>query len=89
VLYIPDRTEKPQSCATGRRHRFVTKAHRRVLRIALSDTEGRRMANTPYELVVEGRTYAGTTDGEGLLDQRVPIDAQSGTGRSCAIAGRG
>jgi len=75
-VFIPDKEIEQESCETERRHRFQKKAPRQVLRIAVEGPDGNRMANTPYELVVEvGLVYEGNTNAEGLLEETIPADA--------------
>lgn len=78
-LFVPDRKPKSEPCATGRLHRFQLSAPKKLLRLAVEDLAGERMANASYVLVVEGATYEGTTDAEGVMEQAVPVDAEGGT----------
>jgi hypothetical protein len=42
------------------------------------DLDSRPIANTPCKLVVEGKTYPLTTDGNGKIEQLIPATAESG-----------
>jgi hypothetical protein len=78
-LFIPDREVKEEVCDSGKNHRFVLVRAKKMLRLAVEDLAGERLAGAAYQLIVEGTTYAGTTSGEGLVEQEVPSDAESGT----------
>lgn len=78
-LFVPDRQPKSEPCATGRLHRFQLSVPKKLLRLAVEDLAGERRANAPYVLVVEGTTYEGTTDADGVVEQTVPVNAESGT----------
>jgi hypothetical protein len=78
-LFIPDAERKSEPCATGRLHRFQVSTPNKILRLAVEDLAGNRLANAPYELIVEGSRYEGTTDGDGKLEQPLPMDAEVGT----------
>jgi hypothetical protein len=77
-LFVPEREQKLEPCATGRMHRFQVSTPQKILKLAVEDLAGNRLANAPYELVVEGRTYEGTTDGDGKVEQPIPVDAEVG-----------
>ena len=70
-LYIPDPDLKHESGATERLHTYELKAEKTLLRIKLEDEDGLPFANQKYELTVGDRVFAGSTDGDGLLEQEV------------------
>lgn len=78
-LFIPDPEQKWEVCATARTHIFQLHTPKKILRLAVEDLAGDRIANAPYELIVEGTTYEGTTDGDGKVEQAIPVDAEVGT----------
>lgn len=75
---IPEKTTKEDSGETEQRHRFRFKGDRLWLRIALKDTRNQPLANTFYRLDVGGKAIEGATDGNGLLEQEIPPDAEKG-----------
>jgi len=77
LIVIPDRTAEKEACATEMRHRFQLKEPRLVLRIAIEDREGKRLSDRSYELVVGDRVLNGRTDGDGLLEEPIPVDAET------------
>lgn len=77
-LFIPDKELKQEQGQTEQRHRFRMKISKQVLRLAIEDPDGNRMANAPYTLVIDGHFYQGTTNGEGMLEEQIPVDARQG-----------
>jgi hypothetical protein len=77
VVTVPTPRPKQLGVATGTQHKLQVKMPRKELRVVLRDHEGQPLANTEYELRLgqpgEGQDVrAGTTDGDGLLKERVP-----------------
>ena len=77
-IYIPDKDKKEETGETGQRHTFRRKSSKTLLRILLQDEEGQNFANKAYKLEIEGKTYEGTTDGSGLIEQEIPAVAEQG-----------
>lgn len=48
------------------------------LKLALKDYDFKPYANKQYRLVVDGSVYEGKTGGDGLVEQKVPKEAESG-----------
>ena len=40
--------------------------------------DGKRIKNTPFELTVDGLRHTGVTNGDGMLEQEIPVDAAIG-----------
>lgn len=78
-LFIPDRGEKAVGCATGRAHRFTLKRPRKELRLVLIDPDGKPIGGKPYKLVVAGKTIEKRTGSDGVIHERVPVDAEEAT----------
>lgn len=76
VLRIPDLRERKVPCQTDQAHEFRAKRPKRILRIVVRDWEDELLSNEDYELVIEGVTYKGKTDGSGLLQHEIPIHAE-------------
>ena len=89
-VFIPRRA-KEQPCATDQHWTFVLQRPKKILRIIVEDFEGNAIANAPYQLVVEStgsirgrllatpqQTLEGATDGSGLIEQSVPLNARRG-----------
>lgn len=85
-VFIPDPQERQESRGTGQRHRFQVEQPDVMLRIRLVqdaldcayEERERPLANRRYRLTVAGRTYEGTTTGDGVIEQEVPADAEEG-----------
>jgi hypothetical protein len=83
-LTIPD--EKPMSWTleTGKRHSLVVQVPRKELRLVVRDGDGEPLASEAYELVLDGvrpekAKRSGTTDGDGMLREQVPLMCMSAT----------
>jgi hypothetical protein len=76
-VVIPDRDPKEVSVATGKVHAFTVKTPGKLLRVKLLVNGHDAIANEPYELDVGGESFTGTTDGDGQIEQIVPIGATS------------
>lgn len=76
-LFIPDRETKQESRSTEQRHRFRLKIPQLLLRLIVKDGEGKPFANAAYTLKVQEQVYKGTTNAKGLLQQEIPIGAES------------
>jgi Putative peptidoglycan binding domain len=77
-IFIPDKQPKEESCQTEKKHRFQVKVPKAWLKIVLKDAEGKPIKNQLYTLKVAWLTSTGTTDGTGLLQQKIPIGIHSG-----------
>lgn len=77
ALWLPDEPPTPrvEKVAAGQLHRFQIKGRTRPFHIVLKSPDGKALADTPYELVIDGRAFTGTTEGDGSLRARVPSDA--------------
>lgn len=79
VINIPPKQVKQQPAPTTMTHVFVVPTPARVLRIVLEGLDGKKLASIPYELEVEGAVMSGVTDGQGLIEKPIPIDAENGS----------
>jgi hypothetical protein len=71
-IVVPAPQLKQVEVATGRQHRCKVKLPRKQLRVVLRDHDGEPLANTEYLLRVRDEERVGTTDGQGLLRERIP-----------------
>lgn len=71
VLELPDKGDKSVSLAPAQLHRFTLKRPSPRLRLQLRDN-GELLKNENFELVVDGKTVPGTTDGDGKVDLEIP-----------------
>jgi len=58
---------------TGKHHTVVLKGPKVELVLLLESPGGLAFANSPYELTIGAHKIKGTTDGEGVLRERVPL----------------
>ena len=78
-LYIPTRELKEVDGATEQRHRFRLHGERTLLRLVLKDSQGQLMANRAYTLTIDSHdTTEGVTSAEGMLEELIRADANSG-----------
>lgn len=76
VVSIPDRKPKDLTLATNKRHKIVVKRPKRLLRLKFLDGAGEPMSG-PYKLVAGALVFEGTLDGDGALEQELPVDVVS------------
>jgi hypothetical protein len=76
---IPDRAVAPEQVQTGATHRFVAPRPKVVLRVRLLDRQQHPHAGKRYRLKIEGGPVRqGQTNGEGYVEQPVPVTAVRG-----------
>jgi N-acetylmuramoyl-L-alanine amidase len=71
-IVIPDKEPRDEPAATGARHRFKVKPLRTMLRVVVKNEADEPLAGKRFELKLGGETYEGSTDGDGVVEQRVP-----------------
>lgn len=78
VVIIPDRAPKQVPAVTGRRHVFRRIGVPARFRMQFLAEDGKPRAGVPWSLIINARSWAGTTDADGRLDIFVPNDARQG-----------
>lgn len=85
LLFPGDRVHLPQAIgrgakrlplALGELNRFCAHGQTRKLRLSLRD-RGAALAGVAYTIEVDGVIIHGTTDGDGVLDEAIPLGARS------------
>lgn len=76
-VFVPDLVEKDESCPTEARHRFRRKGVPAKLRLRLL-IDNQPQANASYTFIVDGLSRTGSTNGDGKLEETVPVGAQQG-----------
>jgi N-acetylmuramoyl-L-alanine amidase len=76
-VFIPDKQEKTENCATEQKHQFRKKGGPALIRLRLLDF-GKPRANLKYTLDIDGQLFSGTTDKQGHIEHFIPPDAQKG-----------
>lgn len=77
-LFIPDKTAKKESRATGQTHRFQVKKEKNLLRLMLEDIYWKPIANAKCELRVDGELFQVVSGADGKIEQEIPVTAQKG-----------
>ncbi len=77
-VFIPERENKIEQGATEKRHCFRMKKSRLMLRIRFRDFCDRPVKNAQCTLEIDGASRQYQTDGEGLLEAQIPVDAKRG-----------
>jgi N-acetylmuramoyl-L-alanine amidase len=78
VITIPDKEVREVPAATDKRHRFVKRGTPNLVRIQITRDDVPRR-NEPYALDIDGRLQTGQTDGQGMVEMRIPPQAKQGT----------
>lgn len=77
-VYIRDKEEKEESCASEKKHRFKRKGVPERLRIQFMDEEEKPRANEAYILEIDGDLSEGKTDKDGKVEIWIPPNAKEG-----------
>jgi peptidoglycan hydrolase-like protein with peptidoglycan-binding domain len=77
-ITIPPIAPKAEPGETEMLHRFVRLGEPTMLRLQILDDD-EPVANQPWELQVDGKTYTGTTDPQGKLEACIPGGARKAT----------
>jgi hypothetical protein len=72
-LVVPTPRPRQLDVATGQRHRCQVTLPRKQLRVVLRDHDGEALADAEYLLRIGAEERAGTTDGDGLLREPIPV----------------
>lgn len=77
-VFIPDMEQKQESGATDKRHSFAVDTKPLKLRLVLEDAYEKPIGGQQCALLVDGQVFQLTTDGNGKLEQEIPLDAKEG-----------
>lgn len=77
-VVIPDLRVKEASKAPEKRHQFRRKGVPAKLRLRLVDAQGEPRGNLRYVLQIDGKSFEGSTDGDGRIEHPMPPDALHG-----------
>ena len=77
VVVVPDVKLRKESCASGSLHNFVCKSTIEPIRIQFLDALDKPIANAKYELVIDGKTRTGSTNGDGELNEKISPHVKS------------
>lgn len=77
-VFVPEKEEKKESCATEQKHRFRKKGVPAKMKVRLLINDEPR-ANEPYQLLIDDAFWKeGTTDKDGFIEQPIPPNAIKG-----------
>lgn len=74
-LFVPEKRNKEASASAGQRHKFQIKAQPLKLRLVLKGLDDKPLANTQCVLHVDGGQFELTSDGQGLIEQKISRSA--------------
>jgi len=77
-LFLPDWLERQEDAATGQVHTFVAPAPELHLKLILQDVNGDPITNCDCVLEIDGVDRTLTTNGDGKLDEDIPIETKTG-----------
>src|SRR4029079_9588222 len=78
-VFIPDKDDKQVEVPTGKKHRFQVKLPSLMLRVMVHNEDDKPFASKPYKITIDAADKERTTDGDGLVEVPIPIDAKEGT----------
>jgi N-acetylmuramoyl-L-alanine amidase len=78
VIFIPVREEKLVSVSTEQLHRFRRRGVPEMLRISLLDEDDEPRSDIPYILEIDGRSFRGASNAEGIIEHPIPPNAMRG-----------
>jgi len=76
-VFIPDRTIRIEMCPTDQRHKFKTHREPLKLRLVLERFYDRPIADRPCDLFINTTQFHLSSDGNGLLEQKIPRSAEN------------
>ncbi|MBL8240464.1 MAG: peptidoglycan-binding protein [Bryobacterales bacterium] len=77
-VWVPKKEPKLYECETTKKHTFRLKKLWAIFRAKMKDENGTPYGERAYKLTVDGQDFHGKTDGEGLVEQKVPPRAKTG-----------
>ncbi len=77
-LFVPEIETQEIDCPVDQKHNFQLTSEPAKFRTQLFMLEEPRK-NEAYTLVIDGKVYQGTTDGDGKLEHEIPAEAKGGT----------
>ncbi len=77
-IIIPDKSLKQANIETNGKYKIKIKTQKVQFRIYLKDRKGKPIANKNYELMIDNRTFYGTTGSKGLIEREISEDADVG-----------
>lgn len=79
VVVIPAHDLKSFVLATGKHHKVMVNVPKRKVRVRILDAKRKPMKNLPFKLDTGKRVYEGQSDGDGVVEQKVPAEVEAAT----------
>ena len=79
TVVIPDLKPRTLSLPNEQVHNLVVRRPKAVLRVVVCDEAGEPIAGKSYELTLGETTIQGTTTGDGVVEQPLPLDVTEAT----------
>jgi N-acetylmuramoyl-L-alanine amidase len=78
-LVIPDLepSTKSVACGTDLNHKFQVKLPHFLFRVKVKDEDDKPITGKKFRLEIGDDQFDGTTDGDGIVQQRIPVDQTS------------
>lgn len=77
-VFVPPLDVAEYPCATDKLHTFRLETSKTKLVIVAKNEEDKPIASKPYKLTLNQKSYSGTTDANGKLEQEIAEDPQQG-----------
>jgi len=77
-IFIPDPEQGGVNKPTDQKHTFVLKLDQTMLRIVFADQDGNPYGQSEYSLTIGDNTYKGKANAQGLIEEKIDPQAQSG-----------
>jgi len=77
IVFVREKKEKEESCATEQKHRFRRKGVPAKLEVQLME-DGEPRDNLEYQLIIDGISVSGKTDKDGWVRHSIPPNAKKG-----------
>ncbi len=65
------------TASTEEKHKYQVKLPKCLLRVAVHDEEDKPISGKKFLLLVGDKRFEGTTDGDGIVEQRIPFQAST------------
>lgn len=78
TVVIPTRAMLQEACAIDSTHKFKVTRPKAWVRVAVKDADGVALKGKKFQLTIEALQVNGTVPDDGIIEQKVPVDAKSG-----------
>ena len=78
MVVVPEKQMREESGDTETKHRFRRKGVPEILRVQLFDEYDEPKRGIPYKITIDGNLRQGTTNQDGIVEERISPDARRG-----------